>query len=296
MNNFIRYQVGRFTAHIFVGVIFVGIFIFAIGLPIINLLEEQQTLTFDFLKEKTTSLILISVIFVSFSWIVIHYKYFYVPTRVLERTLMELAKKASNKIIIQAPGAKSVSANDPNLIPVPTFQDRIMANMYWISSLIIGAVYIGIEMYLLDRTIEAIQTSNTDGLVCSLFFFAAVPVFLILGLPIALGKVRAKNKALFLPLIVIVPMFGIIPLAEKIAEYESGENLKWFVIVGPPGMIFFWLAMAFLGLKKRRLFYTIFTFSCVFFFLPFVFLGLSQSSFFDDFRQGFFVVFACLIG
>jgi len=209
---------------------------------------------------------------------------------------MELAKKASHKLVIKTTDAKPVSQHDMNIIPVPTFKDRIMANMYWISSLIIGSVYIGVEMYLLDGIIAAIDTSNTDGLISSLFFFVSIPIFLIIGIPIALGKARARNKSLILPLVFIVPMFGIIPLAEKISEYESGNHLKWFVIVGPPGMIFFWLAMAFLGLKKRRLFYTIFTFSCVFFFLPFVFLGLSESSYYDDLREGFFILFACLMG
>ena len=153
----------------------------------------------------------------------------------------------------------------------------------------------GIEMYLLTKTIQAFKEDETDGFIASLFFLLASPIFLLIGIPLALTRVRARDKSLVLPLITIVPMFGIVPLAEALTDYQTGEDLKFFFIVGPPTAIFFWLAMAFIGLKKRKIFYGIFTFSCLFLFLPFVFLGLGQSDYFSDVKTEFFAAFYGLI-
>jgi len=206
---------------------------------------------------------------------------------------MNLAKRAARKPV--PPHKISQQQTLQNEVKIPTFKDKVYKHIYWISSIACGGAYMGIEMYLLTKTIQAFKEDETDGFIASLFFLLASPIFLLIGIPLALTRVRARNKSLILPIITIVPMFGIVPLAEALTDYQAGEDLKFFFIVGPPTAIFFWLAMAFVGLKKRKIFYGIFTFSCLFLFLPFVFLGLGQSDYFSDVKTEFFGAFYGLI-
>ena len=268
---------------------FLGVCIFAIGVPALSLLSGKSSFDLTFLKEHSTVLIIIFTIFTSFSWILIHCKFFWVPARVLETTLVQLAKKLAKREFKE-------EDNVEELVVVPSFKDRIMRNMYWISSIVVGSTYLSIEMYLLSRMLGAIKQEDSAEFLTVAFFVIAVPLFLLIGIPTALAQIRARNKALLLPLIVMLPMFGIVPLSSIAIKYSENNKMAFFFIVGPPALIFFWLGMSFLGLKKRRVFYLIFTFSCLFLFLPFVFFGLDDSTFSQDTHDAFFLLFWIFIG
>jgi len=291
----LRKNVGRLTSHLFIAIIYVGVFLCAMGLPILRLLQSNGSFDSSFFEDNSSIIYLLSIFFIIFSWLIIHFKYFWVPTKVLEFTLMNLARRAARKPVPPHKMEQQKTVQDVNEIKVPTFKDKVFKHIYWISSVACGGAYMGIELYLLTETITAFKNDETNGFIASFFFLIASPIFLLIGIPIALSKFRVRNKSLVLPLITIVPMFGIVPLAEALTTYQAGEDLKLFFIVGPPTAIFFWLAMAFIGLKKRKIFYGIFTFSCLFLFLPFIFLGLGQSSYFEEVQTGFFGAFYALI-
>ena len=271
---------------------FIGIMIFALGIPALDLLTGKETLNGDYIKDHSEVIYIVGAIVVVLSWVIAHMKYFWVPTPVLENTLMELAQRQAKKRTFNKP----VEVVREGLIAVPTMRQRIMRNIYWISSLIVGGIYIGLEMFLLDSIIKTVKISSTTGLVMSITFFALTPLFLLIGIPIAMTKARVRNKTLFLPLIVMMPMFGIIPLSSTAEDATSTSSFKFFFIVGLPLIMFFWLGMAFLGLKWRRMFYAVLIFMCLFFFLPFVFLGLSESDYFAEASEAFKAVFYAFIG
>lgn len=288
----IRQHLGRFIAHIFIAVVYIGIAIFTIGVPALDLITGKDSLDTDYVKSNSAVIYIVCAILVVLSWVFAHAKYFWVSTSVLENTLMELAQKQARKERV----SKSADVVQEGLIIVPTRRQRIMRNIYWISSLVVGAIYIALEMFLLDSIIKTVESSSTDGLTMSILFFVMTPLFLLIGIPIAMTKARVRNKTLFLPLIIMLPMFGLIPLSDTVEESTSTDGFSLFLIVGLPLIMFFWLGMAFLGLKGRRLFYLILMFMCMFFFLPFVFLGLSESAYFDEVRSAFKVVFYTFIG
>ena len=272
------------------GAVFIGVFVLAIGLPALNLMNGKSKIDLEFFKEHATTFIFLFAIFISFSWIVIHFKFFWVPSYVLENTLMEIAKKLEKK------ENKPQRPGQTDFVEVRSFKNRIMKNIYWIASLIIGSTYIIIEMYLLSKMLETLKTDDVAGFTTTLFFSSVIPIFLIVGVPIGLANIHARNKTLFLPIIVMIPMFGLVPLSQTLQKYTGDDSLTLFIVAGPPLMIFFWLAMAFLGLKRRRVFYFIFMFSCLFFFLPFVFLGMSKSTYFKSGKTALFWIFVVLVG
>ena len=279
-------QGGRFISHIFVALTFIGLGIIVFGSLVLSVLSKAQT-TAQIFEENEVMFTVTTGVLVSLSWITIHLKYFWVPSSTLEIALKHLSRKEMKKFTykslykpkMEPEESDPMNQNTKNQSQNPLIQ-RIADNMYWISSTIIGGTFIAIEMFLAQRIILALKQENSKGLVTSLFFFAAIPIFTLIGISLALSKGHLKNKSLILPLAIMVPMLGAVPLADRFVEWGDSVRLSWYVVAGPPAACFFWLAMAFLELKRRRLFYGITTFSCVFFFIPIVFLGLEGSELF----------------
>lgn len=267
-----------------------------IGLMTLNYMTKDESIE-DMLQDNEASILVFCGIIVSSSWIVIHFKYFWVPDDSLEVALKHIARKEAKKYMnksIEKPAMASnleprTLENDNGLIK------RLNDNIYWISSLIIGGCYISIEMFLAAHMLEALKNDNTRSLVTAVFFFITIPLFLVIGIPIGLSKGNLKTKSLILPFVIMIPMFGAVPLSNMLGQWSDTVDLAWYLVMGPPAACVFWLAMAFFELKRRRTFYLVTMLSCLFFFLPFVLIGLAQSELFSDEKYGFLTVSKYLI-
>jgi len=273
-----------------------GIALILIGTVTLSLLSKDQSLT-ELFHNNAGVLAIVLGILVSLSWITIHFKYFWVPSHSLEVAFKQLAKQEVKKLTQKSsykPKLESQLAKlDTRHKTTHThdfwtnLQIKLEDNIYWISSLLIGGTYIAIELFLLERIVYAIKSYKNQSLITALFFFIVIPIFVLVGIPIGLSKGKLKNKTLVLPLAIMVPMLGAVPLANKLGDWGDTAYLAWYLIAGPPAACFFWLAMAFLGLRRRRLFYGITTITCLFLFVPFVLLGLRQSVLFSERKQFF---------
>lgn len=287
---------GRLLAHFFVIMVCLGIALILIGTVALSLLSKDQTLK-ELCQNNASNFAVVAGIIVSLSWITIHFKYFWVPNHSLEVALKQLAKKELKKLTQKSSYKPKL---EPQLAKADTryktasldfwvnMQIKLEDNIYWISSLVIGGTYIAIELFLLERIVVALRSDLSHSLITAVFFFIGIPIFLLVGIPIGLSKGKLKNKTLILPLAIMVPMLGAVPLANRLGEWGDTAYLAWYLIAGPPAACFFWLAMAFLGLRRRRLFYGITMTMCLFLFVPFVLLGLRQSLLFSDSKKLFF--------
>jgi len=71
-----------------------------------------------------------------------------------------------------------------------------------------------IEMFLAYEFVSSFADWNQAGMAISGFFITILPIFLLLGMPLALTRrIRARNKMLIFPIIFSGAMFGLVPLA-----------------------------------------------------------------------------------
>ena len=282
-------------AHFFIIMVCLGVALILIGTVALSLLSKDQTLK-ELCQNNASNFAVVAGIIVSLSWITIHFKYFWVPSHSLEVAFKQLAKKELKKLTQKSsykPKLESQFAKADTRYQTGShdfwidLQIKLEENIYWISSLVIGGTYIAIELFLLERIVYALKSDQSHSLITAVFFFVGIPIFLLVGIPIGLSKGKLKNKTLILPLAIMVPMLGAVPLANRLGEWGDTAYIAWYLIAGPPAACFFWLAMAFLGLRRRRFFYGITMTMCLFLFVPFVLLGLRQSVLFSDSKKLF---------
>ncbi len=143
-----------------------------------------------------------------------------------------------------------------------------MLNMYWISSLIIGLVFVGVEFLLAFGILLGIREEDSTTLTGCVIFYGLVPGFIILGLPIAVwDRIKPKNKMLYFPFLMLFGLFGLVPLSNLMAK-TTLSSLSLYILSGPPVAVFFWQFLALVNLYRRRIFYFLLTFGCMFFWAP----------------------------
>lgn len=159
--------------------------------------------------------------------------------------------------------------------------------------MIAGGLYIGSEMFLASGMVKSLQQSSSDGIVIFGVLMLAAPSFFYFGLPIATNlSVSPKNKMLIVPILILVPIFGCIPLAKTLQDDDVASDFAMYLITGPPVALFFWLLMIMVYLYRRRVFYLLIAFTCLFFWVPIYVLKVAEVA---DVFEGASSVFSGLV-
>lgn len=144
-----------------------------------------------------------------------------------------------------------------------------MLNIYFFSSMFVGGIYMGSEMFLASGMVKSLQDDSSDGIIIFGTLMIAAPSFFYFGLPVATNlNVSPKNKMLIVPILILIPIFGCIPLAKTLTDEDVASNFAMYLITGPPVALFFWLFMIMVYLYRRRFFYLVVSFTCLFFWVP----------------------------
>lgn len=258
----LRTEQGRFMSHCFlIGIFIVMVFIFQL---IFQTLGGGYSSGFSVLGDASF-IIILTGIFVSFSWIYIHNNFFKIPAPVLESYVI----KYGNKLLMKPnfSGAKKEEK------PGEKMTKRIVRNINLIASLVIGGIYIAIEMFLSVSVVKGGQQSSSSSIIIFAALLVAIPIFLHLGLPLVTNlKISAKNKMLVVPILVIIPVVGFIRASQSLSSSNTASSFSIYLITAPPVALFFWLLMVMINQYRRRAFYIIMIGSCIFFWVPVYFL------------------------
>jgi hypothetical protein len=183
--------------------------------------------------------------------------------------LLHNARKYVNKTIIDNKDEKKKE--------VSPFLTLVAKNFYWISSVIVGSIFISLEVLFSATYTYSKQYSSTDATISgylALTGLTVVPLFMMFGLPIVVtSKLKIRNKMLLFPILAAVPVCGAVPIY-LLSESLNITSMTFCLFLGPPIGVFFWLGLAMVYTARRRMFYFMMTFGCVFILIPLFILGL----------------------
>jgi len=270
----VRKQLGRCIGNLLIVAYCVGILLLSVGIPFIMMIKEED-ISITYFQEHCYGIIVATGIITCSTWMYFHYKFFMVPRPYLESMILRWAKKLSKKHESQL--TVQSESNWP-------LMDTILKNMYWISSLIIGSVYITLEMALSVEFTSRMKSWDTSGMILCAAFYVLIPLFLLVGIKLAVSNfMTPKNKMLVLPILFVGPIFGFIPLSDLLNENSETSSIAWYLVVGPPAAVFFWLGLTLLNLYRRRIFYFAGLLFCVFFWVPvFALYGFVNAEIFEE--------------
>lgn len=282
----LRKDQGRFTSHCFlIGLWIVLIFI---ALLIFSVLDTGNV-SVSYILGNAYFIIILTGIIVSFSWIYIHDHYFKIPAPMLESFVLKYAKK-----LLVTPNFSGTRKDEK---PGTTLKKRIARNINLIASLVVGAAYIGIEIFLSIGLVKSGAQSEISGVIIFSILLVTTPAFLHFGLPIVTNlNASTKNKMLFVPILVIIPIVGLLRVSQKLTDSNTASSFSIYLITGPPVALFFWLLMVMINLYKRRVFYWLMIGTCLFFWIPVYILSpVSTTSVFGG-ENIISIVAYCLVG
>lgn len=117
------------------------------------------------------------------------------------------------------------------------------------------------------------------------FEVIAIPLFLIIGIYIAVSNRGPQETFLLMPFVFgAAPTFGCIKLANALADYTNISAILGIIQAAPVLLTTVWLTLALYGVERRKLFLYMFGIMCYFFAFPIGVLlplyNMSQNSLF----------------
>lgn len=272
----IYYTLQKVVSRLFSQCFIVGLYVVAfLGYGVLYHGMKSPDSVAEYILHHQTFIIVFSGCLASSSWLFIHYLYFQVPSPELERFLIKSAKKLLRK-------PNFVIESKENIVPDSRLK-RAMMIMYFISSMIIGASYICLEMFFTESIILSAQNSRLESLFMYVYLLLGLPLFFLLGLPIAANTTASpKNRMLILPIIILLPVIGCVLISQNFIIPNYGTNIAIYLICGPPVALFYWLFMTMIYIYNRRVFYLVLLLTFFFFWIPiFVLKPIQDTSLYD---------------
>ena len=121
----------------------------------------------------------------------------------------------------------------------------------------IGIIYIGLEitvLILLGIELQKATKSATGRIFWLACEAIGIPVFFLLGIYIASSSRDVSNTHLYFPLLLGgLPLIGLVPLALEMLKSDYFASTYLYIMLIPPGLIFFWLLLSQLGIRHHKL-------------------------------------------
>jgi hypothetical protein len=164
--------------------------------------------------------------------------------------------------------------------------ERVMKYTHIVSSLSLLGILLALEVGLIVLVVDCIEGVHEDDvLYLSIFYMAALPVFLIFGIIFSASPIKITDKFWAGPVIgYALPVLIVEPICYWMYQNDSSALIAIVVSIGFPASVAYWLLMSVLHRYNQRRYQLFSAFCCmgilvpIGYLLPFNSVGTMKST------------------